>query len=109
MTALLHLRLAVVAAALALGGCAVAPAPDFSQYGRFGNIGADYVARDNGAPLTSLEEVVRPFVDPPDTTAGVAPAATGSALAAGRALTSAAFEAAILGQLGKTTPIARPN
>jgi hypothetical protein len=71
--------------------------------------GADYIARDNGAPLTSLEEVVRPFVDTPDAAAGVAPAAAGSALAAGRALAPAAFEAAILGELGKTTPIARPN
>lgn len=57
MTALLHLRLAVVAAALALGGCAVAPAPDFSQYGRFGNIGADYELQLASESLEQLKTV----------------------------------------------------
>ena len=68
--------------------------------------GADYIARDNGAPLTATAEVALPFAATPP---AVASATAASALASARALTPAAFEAAIVGELGKTNPIARPN
>ncbi len=64
----------------------------------------DYVARDNGAPLTDVAEVEFPMNQLPASVA----AANASTLKA-RALTPAAFEASVSSEVQRPTLRARPN
>lgn len=67
----------------------------------------DYLARDNGTPLTDLAEVEIPLA----AQAALPPAirAAQAASAVTRALTPAAFEAGIVAELQRPTVRARPN
>lgn len=71
---------------------------------RDANAGRDFVARDNGKPLTDTAEVGLPIASLP---APVAAAAAPSAAAG--ALTPAAFEASIVEQVQRLAENARPN
>jgi hypothetical protein len=64
----------------------------------------DYIARDNGAPLTDVGEVELPMSQLP-ATVGAAIASSARA----RALTPAAFEASIASEVQRPTLRARPN
>lgn len=61
--------------------------------------GAEVIARDNGRPLASLDEVPLPFV----------PAAATRGLASTAAISLGAFESSISSALQKHVPTARPN
>lgn len=64
----------------------------------------EFVARDNGAPLTDLAQIALPQAVLPPTVR----AASAAAAAAG-ALSPAAFEASIAAEVQRPTPRARPN
>ena len=66
--------------------------------------GRDYVARDNGAPLTDTAEVELPMAQLPAQIAGASVSA-----ARARALAPAAFEASITAEAQHPTPRARLN
>jgi hypothetical protein len=67
----------------------------------------DYVARDNGIPLTDLAEVEIPLAAQASLPPAIRSAQAASALT--RALTPATFEASILAEVQRPTTRARPN
>jgi hypothetical protein len=67
----------------------------------------DYVARDNGIPLTDLADVEIPLAAQASLPPAIRSAQAASALT--RALTPATFEASILAEVQRPTTRARPN
>lgn len=75
-----------------------------ARHGRFNiehdaGTGRDYVTRDNGRPLISLDDVALPF----------APAALNRTVTTANAVALGAFEASIASALQNRAPVARPN